>query len=896
MKAALKNLDKTNPKEYLKGIIHATLTRSTPLSYSVKELNKKNKTIRLAYSKLDYKNYKPQSFIEEIKFDEEDITKNNPFPNTSTIKKSFYIEEKNIRIDFSIEKDKDISVDRIYFWHNDELIHTLNLEELKIKNIYYDNNFGCPNINNAQNKIVFIAEEKKEHTKRADFTGVNDLVLINDTEVDSKDKGEKSKENEVKKDSKYNKFDYEQSFGESMYNMFLPEMFVLDFNYVFYNQVSVKKVNISKLNTEVMEKENCKVYPALPCFDYNDNVVFVGYHLLFKLGLKYCHKRRSDIYLIIKDTINNKEKEVSVDLNINIFNLNTESKTYANMFPSVSNKNELIYLSTEQCVPHMNGYQIRKLSYEFKDYDPKSTNKILLKDEVVMDKVINNNKYFNGVYGYCVNICKNAIFKNQFYIFGSIINSKEQVYCLDFVNNILLNVSNICEYEELKYPNQNIIYCSESKDNDRSRNNDNEYESNSNYEELSFKEYIVIQKASPSNLIEVDVLTFDIDKYNSCVNQIKSKALKNSFDSNEKIRFLEDRELISFFITKRTITKNNTLMKSCLSLKNMQLLEEDFESIVKLRKENNKDKSNDINNDADNKNDSYLKWSDSNIFKTHISDILSKTTVEFISDNTSYGYLMKLKENKESTKDLLASKDKPKRKLLYLLHGGPNSSYNQHYSSLNTILLASGFDILACNYPGSSGYGSKYLSDLNGRIGDLDVSSIGNFLSEFLKKHDYDENQIFAFGGSHGGYLSAWMTVDTRFNHLFKANIIFNPVIDVYALYTTSDIKDWSYELPTNKFLDFTVSEETMLEMRKKSPITYAKDAKCPALLLIGGKDRRVTPENNGVQFYHALRHYKKDVQMKYFPEDDHPISSPESSHEVIYSICDFLVENRVKI
>jgi len=282
---------------------------------------------------------------------------------------------------------------------------------------------------------------------------------------------------------------------------------------------------------------------------------------------------------------------------------------------------------------------------------------------------------------------------------------------------------------------------------------------------------------------------------------------------------------------------------------------------------------------------SFIEWSDTAIFITHVKDMLKYTVSEYCSDGSSHGYL--IRSNNTGNND--------QRKLLYLLHGGPNGSYAQNYSTLNLLLLTFGFDILVCNYPGSTGYGLNYLEALSGNIGDLDVTSTGNFITHFLQANSdkYNTKEVYVYGGSHGGFLSSWLSVDTRFNSLFKGSLIHNPVIDIYSLYTTSDIKDWSYELPTGKYLSYAPSNEDMIEMKKKSPISFVHQAKPKILLFVSGEDKRVTSLNQGVQFYHHLRSFKKDVKMKFFPQDDHPIAGLESSVEYIFTFFDFLQDEK---
>ena len=56
--------------------------------------------------------------------------------------------------------------------------------------------------------------------------------------------------------------------------------------------------------------------------------------------------------------------------------------------------------------------------------------------------------------------------------------------------------------------------------------------------------------------------------------------------------------------------------------------------------------------------------------------------------------------------------------------------------------------------------------------------------------------------------------------------------------------------------------------------MTYVADVKSPVLLMHGGNDTRVPPEQS-VEFYRALRDLGKDVTFVRFPREGHGIVEP---------------------
>ena len=482
----------------------------------------------------------------------------------------------------------------------------------------------------------------------------------------------------------------------------------------------------------------------------------------------------------------------------------------------------------------MNGYQLREIDYS------ELTN---IKERIILDKENENFDYFNTIYGYSMQIIESQIMKDRFILFSSDIQNRGVVYIFDFINNILINLKLLWDDE---FGSEDIVYI----------NNENDL-------------FFTI-KNSTTSFPSLSMYTLNIDEYEKLIKENSFETIgqvyKNSNNSNIKI--IKSKETLVKFITKIDVLKTN--VDSCF---NKDLIENELilrkQAIDKNEKETDKDKC-------------LLKWNDTPIFTDYILSIFPNIKINDEVFNGYYGYSVKLD-----------TETSIKRPLVYIIHGGPNSSYTQEYSKFFIILLTLGYDLLITNYPGSSGFGQNYLHSLNGKIGELDVSACGEYMKSFLIKYEniYDNNKIFLYGGSHGGFLSAWLSVHSEYSKLFKAALIINPVVNIYSLFTSSDIPDWAYELSLNKELEFGVSDDDIIKMMSQSPIKYSSQAQTSIFLLIGGVDLRVTPNNNGINFYHSLKFYNKDVKMKLYPTDDHPLSSPETNIDVIYSMVDYLEE-----
>ena len=148
-----------------------------------------------------------------------------------------------------------------------------------------------------------------------------------------------------------------------------------------------------------------------------------------------------------------------------------------------------------------------------------------------------------------------------------------------------------------------------------------------------------------------------------------------------------------------------------------------------------------------------------------------------------------------------------KHPLVVFPHGGPHSVFSSDYFVNAVAFAALGYFVVMVNYRGSSGFGQVHLTQmcgplssrhfqasiesLPGKVGVQDVNDVNDAASAVLEewKGVVDPEQVVAFGGSHGGLLSAHLT--GQFPERYKAAGIRNPVIDILSMVAVTDIPDW---------------------------------------------------------------------------------------------------------
>ncbi|XP_034733471.1 S9 family peptidase [Etheostoma cragini] len=213
-----------------------------------------------------------------------------------------------------------------------------------------------------------------------------------------------------------------------------------------------------------------------------------------------------------------------------------------------------------------------------------------------------------------------------------------------------------------------------------------------------------------------------------------------------------------------------------------------------------------------------------------------------------------------------------KTPLVVFIHGGPHSQFAAEWNCTTAGLAKLGFAVLMVNYRGSTGFGQDSILSLIGQIGSQDVKDVQTAVLTALQMDiTLDPKRLAVIGGSHGGFLSCHLV--GQYPKFYRACAARNPVINAATLLGTSDIVDWRY---TSVGLQYSYDQiptaEALAAMLQKSPITHAAQIKAPVLLMLGAKDRRVSP-HQGLELYKALKSRASPVRLLWFPEDGHSLS-----------------------
>lgn len=205
--------------------------------------------------------------------------------------------------------------------------------------------------------------------------------------------------------------------------------------------------------------------------------------------------------------------------------------------------------------------------------------------------------------------------------------------------------------------------------------------------------------------------------------------------------------------------------------------------------------------------------------------------------------------------------------LLLRIHGGPNGQDQHAFSTERQFFAANGYAVLAVNYRGSAGRGSKYSRAIFADWGHYEVEDLQAGIDHVIQMGVADPDKLGVGGWSYGGILTDYMIAsDTRFKGATSgAGTAFT--VSFYG--TDQYIIQYDYEIgpPWNR-------ESWEIYQKISYPFLHADRIKTPTLFLGGERDFNV-PVQGGQQMYQALRSLGIDTQLIIYPNENHGISRP---------------------
>ncbi len=206
----------------------------------------------------------------------------------------------------------------------------------------------------------------------------------------------------------------------------------------------------------------------------------------------------------------------------------------------------------------------------------------------------------------------------------------------------------------------------------------------------------------------------------------------------------------------------------------------------------------------------------------------------------------------------------PKKKypVIVTQYSGPNSqtvtdswsySWNNYWASL-------GYIVIGVDTRGTGARGEAFRKITFHQLGNYESRDLME-TAKYLATLPYvDKDRLAIWGWSYGGFMV--LSVMTRYPGYYSVGI------------TTAPVTNW-------RFYDNIYTERYMGKPQdnpdgydKNSPLTYAKDLEGHLLIIHGGSDDNVHPQNT-YEFIKRLEEADKDFEMFIYPNRNHSIYGP---------------------
>jgi dipeptidyl aminopeptidase/acylaminoacyl peptidase len=221
--------------------------------------------------------------------------------------------------------------------------------------------------------------------------------------------------------------------------------------------------------------------------------------------------------------------------------------------------------------------------------------------------------------------------------------------------------------------------------------------------------------------------------------------------------------------------------------------------------------------------------------------------------------------------------------VLFLIHGGPQGAWGETwtYRWNAQVFAGAGYLVVMPNPRGSTGYGQKFIDEINGDWGGKAYDDIMAVVDSVAALKYADPDRMAAAGGSYGGYMVDWILGHTT---RFKALVSHDGVFDLRSEAGATE-ELW---FPQWEFKGMPWDNPEMYA--RWSPSYFVKDFKTPTLVIHGEEDYRV-PLEQGLQLFTALQTQKVPSKLLVFPGEGHWVLKPQDSVLWYHTVLDWVGE-----
>ncbi|GAA5825189.1 hypothetical protein JCM11251_006136 [Rhodosporidiobolus azoricus] len=229
----------------------------------------------------------------------------------------------------------------------------------------------------------------------------------------------------------------------------------------------------------------------------------------------------------------------------------------------------------------------------------------------------------------------------------------------------------------------------------------------------------------------------------------------------------------------------------------------------------------------------------------------------------------------EKTKEEEEEKQEKKKKypLAFLCHGGPQSAWNDGWSTRwnPSVFAAKGYVTVAINRTGSTGFGQAFCDRIKGDWGGAPFRDLVAGL-QFVKTAypEIDPDRTACLGASYGGFMVNFIQGHNE-QMGFKALVCHDGVFSPTQTWNATE----ELYFPEREFggLPWEVPEN----YQKWSPANFVSKWATPQLVIHGSRDYRLV-EGEGLGVFNTLQRLHIPSRLVIFPSENHWVLKPNNS------------------
>ena len=222
--------------------------------------------------------------------------------------------------------------------------------------------------------------------------------------------------------------------------------------------------------------------------------------------------------------------------------------------------------------------------------------------------------------------------------------------------------------------------------------------------------------------------------------------------------------------------------------------------------------------------------------------------------------------------------------LAFLIHGGPQGSFGNHfhYRWNPQVYAGRGYVAVMVDFHGSTGYGQAFTDSIQDDWGGKPLEDLKKGLAAALQRYPFiHKERRCALGASYGGYMINWIA--GNWNDGFQCLVNHDGILDERMGYFDTEelwFPEWEHK---------GTPWENPEGYGKHSPINHVAKWKTPMMVIHGGQDFRVV-ETQGLGTFTALQRKGIPSKLLYFPDENHWVLKPANSlqwHEQVLAWLD---------